>query len=379
MAWLNDLKRALKTFGETDKPRAERLPAPGLDAHYRRDFNPLPAGIKNISASGIYLFTEKRLHTGDLVTLTLEEHDRPETSSELQFSVHARVAREGEDGVGLSFLLPAGLDIDLWAVLVRNIVILKDPEQVTDMFRTLHTILFLTRICQAGAAESIVLLGKDLHPDRTAMLVKIALAAEKLLDSEPDADRMRAHPTLVANILRDGSWAPDELTAELWAGLLASSCSIDAPDSSNQILVDLLVNLTPTQAKIYDVACERTLQPANEVQDPAGGSVVLTPKEMIDLIGIHDLSRAATDLAYLYNLGLIRNVFDFSSYHHIDSFDITPSRLGLELYKHCHGSREKLDPPLIEKAKAQLANFIPAPQPMDFIAAPPGLPPTFGS
>jgi hypothetical protein len=100
---------------------------------------------------------------------------------------------------------------------------------------------------------------------------------------------------------------------------------------------------------------------------------------MIELTGVHDLARAATDLAYLYNLGLIRNVFDFSSYHEIDSFDISPSRLGLELYAHCHGSRENLDPLLIEKAKAQLAHFLPEPLPMDALGAPPPLPPTPGS
>jgi len=375
---LEGLKRALQKFGEVEKPRAERLPAPGLAARYGLDPGSIPAGVKNISTSGIYLFTEKRLHTGDLITLTLEEYDQPESNLETQFSVHARVAREGEDGVGLSFILPPGLDMDLWGVLLRNIVVLKESEQITDMFRTLHTILFLCRICQAEASESIVLLGKDLHPDRTAMLVKIALTAEKLLASEPNGDRMRGHPTLVANILRDGSWAPDDVTAELWAGLLAASCSAGVPEDTNQILVDLLVNLTPTQAKIFVLACERVLAHASGLQKSAYDPVILTPKEMVALIGIHDLSRAATDLAYLFNLGLIRSVFDFSSYHQIDSFDVTPSHLGVELYRHCHGSREKLDPALVEKAKDQLEHFLPTPQRMDFLGAPPPLPPVGG-
>jgi len=362
MSWLKDLKRGLRKFGEAEKPRAERRPAQGLAAQYGINAPTTPVAIKNISATGIYLFTEKRLGTGDLVTLLLKEEGLSEDSAELQLSLHAHVARQGEDGLGLSFDLPPGLNMDLWSVLVRNIVTLTDQEQVADMFRTLHTIFFLCRLCQAEAEESILLLGKELHPDRTATILKIALTAESLLASEPDALRMRAHPKLVAGILRNGSWAPDEPTVQLWAGLLVSSCSVNAPDDSNQIFVDLLVHLTPTQTKIFILACERTLGDAPGATNANSTSIVISPKEMIQTTGEHDMNRAATDVAYLYNLGLLRKVFDFTSYHDVESFDITPSILGLELFKHCHGSREKPDPQIVDKASAHLANFLPAPQ-----------------
>jgi hypothetical protein len=362
MAWLKDLKRAIDRFGEVETPRAERHPAHGLEAQYGAPTPNLPAGIKDISSSGIYLFTEKRLSTGELVTLLFKEEGQPENSTDLQFSVHARVARQGEDGLGLSYVLPAGLNMDLWGVLMRNIVSLTDQRQIDDMFRTLHTILFLCRLCGAEAEEAILLLGMDLHPDRTATLLKIVHTAENLLASQPGAERMSAHPKLVANILRDGSWAPDEPTMQLWAGLLVSSCSAETPGNSNQVLVDLLVHLTPTQSKIFILGCERTLSSAPGSDNSAPASIVISPKEMIDTTGEHDMTRAATDVAYLFNLGLIRKVCNFSSYQEFDSFDITPSDLGIVLYKHCHGSREKLDPQLVEKANAHLANFIPAPQ-----------------
>jgi hypothetical protein len=320
------------------------------------------------------LFTEKRLRTGELITLVLQEEGEPENSSELQFSVHARVAREGEDGIGLSFVLPPGMNMDLWGVLVRNIVTLTDQNQVADMFRTLRTILFLCRLCGSEAEEAILLLGGELHPDRTATVVKIALAAEDLLAAEPDAGRMRAHPKLVANILRHASWHSDELTMQLWAGLLASSCALDAPDDSNQIFVDLLVHDTPMQAKIFILACEQALGSAPGAEISASGCIVLSPKEMFELTGVHDFNRAAIELAYLFNLGLIQKVFDFTSYHRVDSFDITPSSVGLELYKHCHGHREKPDPHLVEVANAHLANFIPPAQPTVIdVQAPPSL------
>jgi PilZ domain-containing protein len=365
MTWLSDLKRGLQRFGEQEKPRAERRAAPGLAARYGIKYATDSAGIKDISSSGIYLFTEKRLRTGELATLELREEGEPEQSEDLQISVHARVAREGEDGIGLSFLLPPGMNTDLWGVLVRNIVLLTDHQQVAEMFLTLRTILFLCRICQAEAEEAIHLLGGQLDAERTANVVRIAIAAEHQLNTDPEFDSMRADPKLVANLLRDGSWAPDDLTLQLWTGLLVSSCSTDASDDANRVLAELLVQFTATQAKIFILACERTLASAQASGKPASGPVVLTPKEMVELTGVHDLFRNATDLAYLFNLGLIEKVFDFTSYHDAEQFDISPTLLGLELYKHCHGSREKLAPELVESARTHLANFLPAPQPTD--------------
>jgi hypothetical protein len=370
MGWLSKLKHDLNRLGEPIKPREERRPANRLAASYGPDSPPTPAGVKDISSSGIYLVTGKRLPTGELITLTLQEEDAPEDSTELQFSVHARVARQGEDGMGLSFVLPPGLDTKLWSVLVRNIVMLNDPAEIAQMFHTLRAILFLCRMCGAGAEEAILLLGGQLDSDRTETLAKIALAAESILATEPNADRMRAHPKLVANILREGSWAPDELTRELWAGLLAGSCSADAPDDSNQVFVNLLIHITPIQARILAHGCELALASAPESENSSSASVVLNAEEMIHLTGVHDPARNATDVSYLFNLGMIKKVFNFTSYLPLESFDITPSVMGLTLYKHCHGSRETFEPKLVEEAEANLLNFIPPPHPPLFGATP---------
>jgi len=362
MIGLGGLKRALQKLGDTVKPRAERRPATGLTARFGPETPTTPAGIKDISASGIYLVTEKRLRTGELITLTLQEEGEAENSSEMQISVQARVARQGEGGVGLSFVLPPGLDIDLWGVLVRNIVILNEPDQIAQMFRTLRTILFLCRICQAGAEESIVLLGGHLDADRTETLVKIAQGAENQIAAEANSDRMRADPKLVANILHEGSWTNDELTRQLWSGLLVSSCSPDVPDDGNQIFAKLLVHMTPVQAKIFVHACEKAIGAAAGAESP--DSVVLSPKEMIELTGWSDLTRNATDTAYLFNLGLLGKLFDFTSYQETAAYDITPSQLGIELYRHCRGQRGKIGQDLVASAKEHLQNFLPAAQPM---------------
>jgi PilZ domain len=363
MSWRSGLKRAVQKFTEKWHLRAERRAASGLAASYGLDSTTTPAGIKNISATGIYLVTEKRLPTGELITLTLEEKGELENSSEFQISVHARVTRQGEDGIGLSFVLPPGLDTNLWGVLVQNIVVLTDQAQIAQMFRTLRAILFLCRICQSEAEEAILLLGGQLDQDHTETVVKIALSAENRLASEPDADRMRAHPKVVASILKEGSWSVDEVAMQLWTGLLVSSCSVDAPDDSNQVFVNMLVHMmTPSQEKIFILGCERALGSEPGGEHSPSASVVLDTKEMAALTRQYDITRNASDVANLFYLGVIQKLFDFTSYHDYESFDITPTSLGLELFKHCHGDRGKIEPHLIEAARAHLLNFIPPTQ-----------------
>ena len=363
MPGLRDFKRALQRLGAKMVPRADRWPVAGLTAHYGVDFPSTPATIKNISSSGIFLGVQELLPVGQLVTLELQMDGDPELNSELKISIQARIIRQDEFGAGFMFVPPPGLDADLWEVLVRSAVVLTDREQVVHVFSTLRTVLFLCRLCQSGAEEAILLLDGRLDQHRTATLFKIARAVENLLLADPDADRMRAHPALVANLLRDGSWAPDELTTQLWVGLFVSSCSVDEPDDCNQILVDLLVQITPFQAIILTHACERALSAAPASGDLTSVSVDLSPDQITKLTGVTDLARNATDLAYLYNLGLIQKLFDFTSYREIDIFDITPSRLGFELYSHCHGQRGKIAPQLAASAREHLAALIPAPLP----------------
>ncbi|MGO9324270.1 MAG: hypothetical protein ACLP07_06905 [Terracidiphilus sp.] len=366
MSRLSNLRRALQRFGEPEQPRAERWPATGLSALYGIDSATKPAGIKDVSATGVYLLTDERFPANQTVALILRLDSEQADNSELQISIKTRAAWQGEDGVALEFVLPPGMNPDLCAALVHDIVSLTDRDQVVDVFRHLRTVLFLYRLCESGADEAIQLLDGRLDTDRTATLFKIAFAVENLLAAKPDASRMRAHPKLLASILREGSWAPDEVTLKLWVGLLASSCSVDAPDDSNQIFVDILVHITPTEAKILIPSCERALSSMPGLENSASAPIVLSTQEMVHLTGVHDLGRNATDLAYLFNLGLVENLFDFTSYRDIESFDTTPSRLGLELYNHCHGHSEKIDPKLDVAAREHLAVFFPPPIPSAF-------------
>jgi hypothetical protein len=334
MFGIGDLKRKLHKLGYPDQPRAERLPAAKLAAHCDTELNHIDAGVKDISSTGVYLVTEKRFATGEVVHLTLHAQGSGEDHS-LEITVEARVARLGQDGIGLLFVLPAGLDTNLWSVLVRNTVVLTQASEIAHMLRTLRTILFLCRLCQSGAEESILLLGGHLDPARAECLFEIAFGAETLIAAEHNADKMRADPKLVAHILREGSWAHSVQQKQLWIGLFVNSCKLEGSDDSNMAFADMLINITPAQATIFIEGCNRAIASMQETDTAPPRRIVLSPHEIIELTHMYDLTRIATDVAYLYNLSVIDRLYDFTSYVETESFDITPSTVGIDLFRRC--------------------------------------------
>jgi hypothetical protein len=336
---VNQWKSWIRRLGHPDNPRAERRIPSGLIAWPVDNPASKPSVVKDISSTGLYLLTEERWPIDELIPLTIELEGLLENRAEEGIAVQARVARHGEDGIGLSFVLPDDLDADLWEVLVRNAALLSDPKDLLYTLRLLRTTLFLYRLCHVEAHEPLQLFGNELDEPRSEIAFEIALGAEKLLASEPDADKMRAHPQIIASIFKYGSWAHDDLTKQLWIGLLASSCHVNAIDESSNAFIGLLVNVTPAQGLILVAACKNALERMKETEDLPSERVIYSPEEMIQLTGIYDLTRIGVEIAYLFNSGLIEKVFDFTSYLPTDSFDITPSRLGLELYKRCKAHR----------------------------------------
>jgi hypothetical protein len=333
-----DWKRRLRKLGYPERPRPERRIPSGLAARYGSVSASKLGRIKKISRTGLYLLTEERWPVNEVIPITLQKEWPPESPSELQIDIQARVASHGEDGVGLGFVLPSGLDPGLWEQLVRNADIQTETEHISSIFRLVRAILFLCRLCSSGAQDAIHLLGGELDESRTRSAVEIVLKADKLLSGEPDSDRKHAHPQIVTTILRDGSWSNDDLIQQLWAGLLTSCCTVEGTDESNQTFAELLVQVTPTQGRILATGCRKVRDLMLGVEGEPLRQIIITPEEMIQITGTYDLYRSATDVAYLFNSGLLEKVFDFTSYLPKDSFNITPSSLGLELFSLCKGS-----------------------------------------
>jgi hypothetical protein len=93
-----------------DKRKSPRKPAPGLFAFFWTGGPPLAHSIRDISATGLYVVSDERWYPGTLVRMTLATAESGEQSEINSVTVLARAVRDGNDGVGLEFVRPSGLD-----------------------------------------------------------------------------------------------------------------------------------------------------------------------------------------------------------------------------------------------------------------------------
>ncbi len=89
-----------------DPRRAARQSLPGLAAYFFTGGTPVAHSVRDMSVSGVYVFTTERWYLGTMVRITLT--DRQEPTLERSITLNATVVRWGNDGVGLRFILQNG-------------------------------------------------------------------------------------------------------------------------------------------------------------------------------------------------------------------------------------------------------------------------------
>ncbi|MGB7547407.1 MAG: hypothetical protein WBM14_06645, partial [Terracidiphilus sp.] len=261
--------------------------------------------VRDISATGVYLLTEERWLPGALISLSLQREELPEESPERQVTLQTMVVRLGEDGVALSFILPTNLDLRLWNSPFKYASDRTEPEDILREFRMAKAVAFLTRISLPAIAEIRLLLRERLSNLRVESAVEIALKAERLLEFRSDAGTLSAHPGLVVRILEDGSGADEDWRQQLWAGLLATSCTVDGNDESNLVFVDLLSQLTSTHVRIFIAACGKAARTVSGFGRRPARLPSATMEEIKQAAGTGDIPRIRRALDHLADLGLL--------------------------------------------------------------------------
>jgi uncharacterized protein len=102
---IKQLRNWLERWWSPDPRKAPRIKEPGLAAYYWNGSAPEAKGVRDISASGLYVVTEERWYPGTLVLMTLQRTNCGEEMAERSIAVHSRAVRWGPDGVGLQFVL----------------------------------------------------------------------------------------------------------------------------------------------------------------------------------------------------------------------------------------------------------------------------------
>ncbi|HTB97270.1 MAG TPA: hypothetical protein VK716_09700 [Terracidiphilus sp.] len=325
--------------GFQERRRAERRTSPELAAYHWTGSYPKQEMVRDISSTGVYLETSEPWVDGALIALTLQRKGPLEGNFDRRVAVQARAVRREVDGIALTFVLPEGMDLRLWESPLKSAADQTDPEDILREFRIAGVLAFVARISPAALEEVSRLIREGLSNYRVASAIEIALKAERILSFGVNSERMRAPAHLVVRILESGSWADSESAQQLWAGLLATSCSLSGRDDSNLAFVDMLSQLTAAHLRILAAACTKAAKYMAGVERLSSKPITLTAQDMQRITGSRDLIRAHRDLEYLADLGLLTLTVRSSSFSPLDGSDIAPTSLGLQLYARCSGHR----------------------------------------
>jgi hypothetical protein len=113
----------------------------------------------------------------------------------------------------------------------------------------------LARVCLPAAEEFGLLLRDKVSEWRRRNAVATVQKPQRRLEEAASEDR-HAPPRLILESLSHASWTDSEEVQEMWAGLLASSCTHGGRDDGNWIFINLLGQLTEMQAHVVKFACE---------------------------------------------------------------------------------------------------------------------------
>ncbi|HXS78101.1 MAG TPA: hypothetical protein VN753_18125 [Terracidiphilus sp.] len=320
---------------ETKHPRAERREVPGLEAIHWTGSSPGLDIVKNISSSGMYLVTRERWPEGEVNPVRLVYPELADDSPDKQVTIETRAVRWGEDGMGLSFVLPECMELWLW----NQDGGLIEPEDILSEFRLSRALAFLRRICPSATQELKLLFREGLGNLRVGHAISIAHRAEIMLASQPNFERLHAPPSVVLRVIKEGSWADDTATQHLWAGILVTSCTATGDDESNLPYVDLLAELATVDTRLYVEACSMAPKVFAINGAVSARALMRTADEMVHLTGTKDLSKIDRNILQLSILGLLEPREKAKYFSFAQTANLTPTALGLELYARCQGHR----------------------------------------
>jgi hypothetical protein len=318
---------------------SERRPSPGLVAYEVSGNTPQMHEVDNISSTGIYLRTNGRWEPGTRVSLILQRSGPLEANLQQRVEFETGAVRAGGDGVGLTFVLPEGMDLQLWESPERKGVYEAQPDGMMRELRMARALAFLRRICPPAGEEVKEMLHKSLSSVRVSNIVEIAFKTERLLAHEPNASMMVAHPDLTVRILEHGSWVDVEWIQELWAGLLATSCTFEGQDESNLVFINLLSRMAPLPTQILTAACAKATQAMSESGTVSPYLLAFSAEEMAKITRSNNLTKIYRSITELSELGLLEKGPRLSSQMEPETAKAKPTHLGLQMYARCNGQR----------------------------------------
>ena len=318
-----------------------RLVSRELVAYVAEREKTTPCAVRDVSPTGLYLRTQERWNPGDVVSLMLQRKDAPEDNREKRVRIEVRVVRCDEGGAGLEWMWPDDVEFEPW----KRVHTKRSDETDADYFlrelRLTSALGFLRQICPAATEEIRLALHKRLSNKRVASAVEIVLKAREMQERLEPRTEMQAHPDMVRRILENGSWTEDDWIRQWWAGLLVSSCSTDARDTSNAVFIDMLAKLTPVHLRVLEFVCGKATELIAAGEPAATLNLYCTGEELIEAVGSHSLARIQQTMGQLSSLGLLaeNNKPSYVAVTDKVKSRTVPTQLALTMHARCNGHR----------------------------------------
>lgn len=311
-----------------------RMPAKDLVAYVGPEGEQTKLEVGDISSSGVYLRTGERWEPGSNVALTLQRNGPLADMPERRVEVEANTVRHGKDGVGLAFALPQGMHLDLWESAASGEAAHNGPDYIVHEMRLAQGLGLIRSLCPEAVEEASSMLRKDFSSVRIRDSLRLLELADKMLAKRAGRDALRAPVRLVLRILEMGSWASEQWTQELWAGLLVTAATADGNDQTNVELVETLSQLAPVHLRILELASARCDESA---ASGAAEMPTFTIRELTRLLDLSNQTKTLRSVGEMSERGLMTPARRPLSDSTDDNARTSVTAMGLELHARCHG------------------------------------------
>jgi hypothetical protein len=171
--------------------------------------------------------------------------------------------------------------------------------------------------------------------------IKIAHRAKVLLDQNSVAEKVLPPGFLIPLLDKTGNVNQPELQ-EMWAGLLASSCSNDETDETNLIFMNLLSQLSSSQAKIISLPFIEGQYSPYQYDDMEYTTIEKERSELINYAGLSNWGILRRELEHLDSLGLVAAGDTIGSNPQASYVELRYEEAAFRLYMRCQGYTGKL-------------------------------------
>jgi hypothetical protein len=194
---------------------------------------------------------------------------------------------------------------------------------------------FLKAICLPAAQEFGLILKDKLRIWRLQNISPILQDAKAMLEKRGSLDNMKSHPRIAVKVIEEGSLIEDPDLQKMWAGLLASSCTKDGTDETNLIFVNILAQLSSSQAKIINLPFIEGNYARYQHDGSEYTDIKKERSELINYTGLPNWGMLKRELGHLNSLGLIN--YSLSSNPQRTLIRIHYDEAALRLYARCQG------------------------------------------